>query len=168
MKRLLYIAKLTKTVLILNLICASFTSVLFARQDMESIKKLVEESYPVDIQLIKRPRVVYDAGNLRDPFITTFKEEEIIEVSGAPVEEKVALPPLEVQGIVSGPNFSQAIVNGKILKIGDTIENANIIDIDKEKVVVLFKSKQFTLSSPVLDMLEKLQKHKKEGEKNEE
>lgn len=164
--------RLINAVFIVNLIGVFSAPVLFARQDLDMLKKLEEEQNPISIPLIERPRVVYDAGNLRDPFLTTFKEEDIVsaeeEASAAGTQETQPVPPpLEVQGIISGPNFSQAIINGKIVKIGDAIENAYIVDIDKEKVEVLFKTRQFTLSSPASNMLQKLQKQKKEGEKNE-
>jgi hypothetical protein len=65
----------------------------------------------------------------------------------SPVEKK-PLPELKVQGVIWGGNFPQAIVNNKVLKVGDTVEGVEIKSIDKKGITVLFEGSESTISSP--------------------
>ena len=66
--------------------------------------------------------VTYDAEGLKDPF----KPPEIKKEAQLPQQEpqpepKIVTPPsLIIQGIVWGGSLSHAIINQKIVKIGDT------------------------------------------------
>jgi hypothetical protein len=42
----------------------------------------------------------------------------------------------------------QAIINNKVLKVGDTIEGAQVKNIGKEGITVLFEGSEYNLSSP--------------------
>ena len=55
------------------------------------------------------------------------------------------MPALTVSGIAWGGSYPRAIINGKIVKIGDTIEGAEILEIKKEGVVVSYKGQEFTI-----------------------
>jgi len=86
-------------------------------------------------------KIEYKAEGLKDPF-----QEEEIEAPGIR-----ALPSMTIQGIVWGGSFPQAIINNKVVRVGDTIEGVEITDIDKNRVTVLFENQKYTLSvsSPV-------------------
>ena len=92
-------------------------------------------------------KIEYKSGGLRDPF-----QEENVEIELIKPQEEEAqampLPALEIEGIVWGGRFAQAIINHKVLKIGDTIEGARVINIVKEGITVLFNNRQYNLSSP--------------------
>jgi hypothetical protein len=76
------------------------------------------------------------------------------------VEEKVApavvqeqpkeLPNFTVQGLVWGGVFPQAIINDQVVKKGDVLGDAKIVEIGKEGVTVLFGNKEYVLSPSVV------------------
>lgn len=91
-------------------------------------------------------KVRYTSQALRDPFqnpfeIYTFVEEEQIE----PSVVGSTLGHLRVQGIVWGTDMPQAIVNNTVVKVGEVIGGAEIVDIRKEGVYVLYKGGQYIL-----------------------
>jgi len=53
-----------------------------------------------------------------------------------------------VQGVIWGGSLSQAIINNKVVTIGDDIEGAKIIYIDRQGITVIFEGKQYRLLSP--------------------
>jgi len=111
-----------------------------------------------------RPRVEYKAQALRDPF-RGFKTEGTPGIKDAGVKP----PTLTIQGIVWGGSVPQAIINNKVVKIGDLIEDARIIDINKEGVIIFFGGRQYNLNSPAAASLisaEEKQKGGKDGKKD--
>jgi hypothetical protein len=103
---------------------------------------------------IFKSEVSYQAENLRDPFINPIKDE----ISPRPdeVDPNAALAPfpaMKVQGIFWGGKFPQAIINDKIVKVGETIEGAQVVSIEKDLVRVFFINKEYALSSPASDNL---------------
>jgi hypothetical protein len=50
--------------------------------------------------------------------------------------------------LIWGSSLPQAIVNNKVVKVGDKIEGAEVVSIDKQGVTVLFANKEHKLSSP--------------------
>ena len=108
--------------------------------------KAAEATAPEDSQGANK--IEYKSEDLRDPF-----QEEKIEIEEQPqvqIETK-PLPPLQIQGIVWGGGFPQAIINNKVMRVGDTIEGVRITDINKNGVTVFFENRKYTLSvsSPV-------------------
>jgi len=85
----------------------------------------------------------YKAEGLRDPF-----QGEKIEIKEpeAPGETK-PLPALKVQGIVWGGNSPQAIINNKVVGVGDTIEGVRITGINNSVVTVSFGNRPYNLST---------------------
>lgn len=57
--------------------------------------------------------------------------------------------PLIVQGLAWGEAKPQAIINNKVFTIGDVIEGAEVIEISKEGVTLLYKNRRYTLPSSV-------------------
>ena len=53
---------------------------------------------------------------------------------------------LRLQGIVWGARFPQAIINGEVLKIGDSLDGIRIVDIDKHGVRLFLDGKNYILS----------------------
>ncbi|MFA5411316.1 MAG: hypothetical protein WC321_05610 [Candidatus Omnitrophota bacterium] len=93
-----------------------------------------------------RPLTKYTGAKLRDPFqgVKIEREEKVQEATGP------ATPPpaLTVQGLVWGGAFPQAIINNKVFKVGDTIEEARIIDINKDGVTIFFGGRQYNIEAP--------------------
>ncbi|MCM8789801.1 MAG: hypothetical protein NC916_02105 [Candidatus Omnitrophica bacterium] len=101
---------------------------------------------------ITRPKVEYKAEGLRDPFkklIRKLDKKDVDQNSVPKREEKLQLPQFQIQGIVWGGVFPQAIINNKVVKVGDSIEGCLIKDISKEGVTVDLEGFEYRLSSPV-------------------
>ena len=111
-------------ILVLALL-VSFTYIVFAEVNNEGV--------------VLRPVVEYSSGDLRDPFGNLFelnkkKDEQNIQVSQEGVNPEVAVLSAEsfkVQGVIWGGKFPQAIINNKILKVGDLIDGVEVMEIDK-------------------------------------
>ena len=58
----------------------------------------------------------------------------------------VVAPPLRVQGLMLTKGKPQAIVNRKVLSVGDVIEEAKILAITLDSITVLYHEKEFTLT----------------------
>lgn len=157
-------------VLAISLFCGLSVSCLFAQTNkgLEVVQQQIEGSQvnSQDSQTIVLPKVEYRAGVMRDPFVWQIKQDLAPSTiqDQRQVEEKVPPPALTVSGIIWGGKFPQAIVNNKVVKVGDTLEKAQIISIGKDGVQVLFNNKIFNLLSPAVTQLQSLNP---EGGKNE-
>ncbi len=99
--------------------------------------------------------VKYTSQYLRDPFQSPF---EIIKpkIEGLePTESEPTigyeLPHLQVQGMVWGSKMPQVIINNTVVKVGEVIENAEILDIRKEGVYVLYEGRRYILRPATLE-----------------
>ena len=123
-------------------------------KEIQALEKPMPSGSP--LEAIVKPSVEYDAGNLRDPFTNPFAKEEKQSSSQKVENQEQAIefvpPALKVQGIIWGGKFPQAIINDKVVKVGDTIEGAQITDIKKEGITCLFQGRQFNVSSPALNL----------------
>ncbi|MDO8662291.1 MAG: hypothetical protein Q7K98_03620 [Candidatus Omnitrophota bacterium] len=142
-------------------ITASFYPEAFAEVDwnLKAPKELEEEEIikkaaPLENARKKdetiRPKIEYNSQGLRDPFrpLITEKKTESAAVSREP--EIKPLPVLTVQGLIWGGIFPQAIINNKVVKVGDAIGEVKITEISKEGVTVLFANMEHKLSSPAV------------------
>ncbi len=111
-----------------------------------------------------------DLIGLRNPFKSWLpKVEEIIEKLPEPTkievveptrpvtpkpepvsQEKVVAPvltppKLTVNGLIWGTDKPQAIINDRVVSIGDTIENSRIVDINQNGVDIIFSNNLFTI-----------------------
>ena len=131
-------------------VSAPFIADVFAVDTQaQTVKSLIAEEGTVAPETILRPKIEYKAETLRDPFQGPITKgavggEKIR--SGGGSESKV--PPLKVQGVIWGGSLSQAIINNKVVTIGDDIEGAKIIYIDRQGITVIFEGKQYRLLSP--------------------
>lgn len=89
-------------------------------------------------------KIEYKSETLRDPF-RGLKIEAEPKQKGEPKP----LPTLTVQGIVWGGNFPQAIINNRVVRIGDTVDGAQVVDISKDNIIVEFEGRKYNLSSPI-------------------
>ncbi|MCX5711018.1 MAG: hypothetical protein NT060_03535 [Candidatus Omnitrophica bacterium] len=142
MKKAVFIA----VALVLLSAAGYFYPAVYAEPSQLKAIKTVEDAQAREQDLIARPRVEYEAGSLRDPF-TGVMARESISTDTSVVE--AAPPDLTVQGIIWGGRFPQAIINNKVLGVGDSIKEARITSIGKEGVTLLYGGKSFTLNSPM-------------------
>ncbi len=132
---------------------------LFANVQFDEIQKLeVQEAQPVI--RITRPKVEYNASVCRDPFIIQQAKEGTVE---KPMEAEITLPVLKIQGIVWGGKNPQAIINGKVFKIGGVIDDAHIVDINKNGVDIFFQGRQFSIPAPAAAYAPEVKKIPKGG-----
>ena len=154
-------AKLLNLMVIL-LLLASFTYIAFADSDNDGV--------------ISRPVIEYSSGDLRDPFgdllqLAIEKEQKAKEVqdvvaapkdSAEPHKPMPSLDKFKVQGVIWGGKFPQAIINNKILGVGDLIEGAEIVSIEKKGIALSFAGTMASLAipgnAPVLDKGDKEEK----------
>lgn len=93
--------------------------------------------------------VSYTSQNLRDPFRSPF-EMRLIAIDQEEEQGPVQpighdLPHLSVQGMIWGTGMPQAIINNSVVKVGQTISEAEILDIRKEGVYLLYQGRQYIL-----------------------
>ncbi|TAN59418.1 hypothetical protein EPN16_07200 [bacterium] len=100
-------------------------------------------------------QIKYIASGQRDPFENqlprlepepdVFQEPEAeIEVPEAPVVP----PEITVGGIVSGGTIPQAVIQEKVVRVGDAIGGARITKITKEGVEVVYEGETFMFPAP--------------------
>lgn len=149
-----WIQRNTKTTVffICLITCSFFIKCLFAlsEQSMEPDKPEEAKKAVTQEETTIRTPVEYKAQDLRDPFQENI-EEEPAQVEEQKIEEgKTTQPPpsLVVQGLIWGSDLPQAIINSNVVKIGDTVEGAQIINIDKNGVTILFDGQKHNISSP--------------------
>ena len=108
---------------------------------------------------ISRPNIEYkEEEGLRDPFQPP-EELEVKKEQIPPEPVQVEpLPSLTIQGIVWGSSLPQAIINNKVVKVGDTMEGVRITDINKNGVTVFWGNQEYNLSSPAVVNLESSKK----------
>jgi hypothetical protein len=148
---------------------------------IEKQQQEAQEEQAVQQEYIQpRSRVTYEAGDLRDPFDAYLKEEQGYQQTStaAPVE----LPALTIQGVIWGAKFPQAIINNKVVKVGDIInlgeqaapatpeeaasQEIKILNITRENITLFYQSRQFVLPSPAGVAIQNLKKEP-EGGKDE-
>ncbi len=109
------------------------------------------------------------AAGLRDPFENQLPEKEILpapepevivenEPPPPPIiaEEPVIPPALTVESLVTGGPVPQAIIGGKIFRVGNAVEEARITKIVKDGVEIIYKEKTFWLPAPSSRLREKV------------
>ena len=86
----------------------------------------------------------------RDPFQSQLPEDKPLEQKGpvAPVEKPKPLPVITVESIVSGGSVPQAIIKGRVFRIGDAVEGAVILNITKDGVEMLFEKQALFSPAP--------------------
>ena len=132
----------------------TFSDLYALREESKQItelEKIQKEDESPRLERIVRPTIEYKAGNMRDPF----KEAETgVEAPSKRPETTgvVAGPPptLSVQGLIWGGNIPQAIVNNKVVKVGDTIDGAKVVTIEKDGVGIFYNGSEFKVSPSVL------------------
>ena len=92
----------------------------------------------------KRP-VPYLGRDYRDPTLNPLLSKPAQEETTA-VKEVVTLPPISIQGVVWGGSSPNAIIDGRVVRKGDTLpEGVEILDISGAGIKVLYRGKIFTI-----------------------
>ncbi|PIP18736.1 MAG: hypothetical protein COT38_01120 [Candidatus Omnitrophica bacterium CG08_land_8_20_14_0_20_41_16] len=97
-------------------------------------------------EAIVRPKLEYTATGLRDPFqLAAFQTKSDKGKDTVKAVVAKSFPKLTLQGIIWGSSLPQAIINNKVIRVGDTLESVDIVDIGKEGVIVLFAGTEYKL-----------------------
>lgn len=88
--------------------------------------------------------IVYQ-GVERDPLLSPLETGSIAAVQTT--QQEVAPPQFNVQGLVWGVERPACIMDGKVFSVGDTVQEARIMEIKKEGVVFMFQGKIFTATA---------------------
>lgn len=105
-------------------------------------------------QIIARPIVEYKSHNLRDPFMTYLIKAEpkvALQSNTGVVKPIFDLTKLKVQGIIWGVKTPQAIINDQIFTVGELIEGAEILSIEKKGITLSFNGEILDLIAPGQD-----------------
>lgn len=95
--------------------------------------------------------VEYSGSSFRDPFVSQLPKPIIegTKQAGARLAEGQIQPPaIEVESQISGGPVPQAIIGGKIFRLGDKVQDALITKITKEGVEVLYQGRTFLYPAP--------------------
>ena len=76
----------------------------------------------VTAPVLKTEKVEYTAEEVSDPFAA--QTEEPVQKEEVP---KKPLPEFKIQGLIWGCKLPQAIVNNKVVMVGDTLEEARMM-----------------------------------------
>lgn len=117
-----------------------------------------QEEEPEDIVMQK---VEYSAYSLRDPFESLLPKEQVIDLS-KPTEIK--LPDFKVQGIIMHKTKPTAIINNQVVKVGDMISEAKIVEIKTDGIDIEYRGQLFNIPSPSSI----IKNQKNQGGKNED
>ena len=100
-------------------------------------------------ELINRPKLEYKSTQLRDPF-QSYLTEGVNVLSAQDGIDSTKIDPnvFVVQGIIWGGKITQAIINNKVVAVGDIIEGAKISRIDKSGITLSVSGGVINLPAP--------------------
>ncbi|MFH2138293.1 MAG: general secretion pathway protein GspB [Candidatus Omnitrophota bacterium] len=86
----------------------------------------------------------------RDPFAVPGTVEKMLlrsdEVSAQAEEQKeIKIPAIKVQGIIWSKSHPQAIVDNRVLKVGEFIKDFEIKEITRNGIILFYKGKTFSV-----------------------
>ena len=135
---------------------------LAGKRAEEHMKLMEQGSSPAAVkqpteEKITRPVVKYEAKDTRDPFQDYLAKKSAPGVEVKTVDQAAAIVnAMKVQGIIWGGRFPQAIIDNKVVKAGDAIGEARVVEIKKDGITLLVGDRNYTISSPGLSGLESL------------
>ncbi|MEW6075238.1 MAG: hypothetical protein AB1530_02920 [Candidatus Omnitrophota bacterium] len=113
--------------------------------------KLNNETIQMPKEEIKKMPVRYESAHMRDPFLTYLKKDVAVlpqNKTAIPKEASLQPPDLQVQAIVTGGKVAQAIINNRVVSVGDRVgEGAQIADIKKDGVTVAYQGYTYFYST---------------------
>ncbi|MFH1777078.1 MAG: hypothetical protein ABH952_05930 [Candidatus Omnitrophota bacterium] len=101
------------------------------------VDKIGDETEEID----EIPTIEYIGRSRRDPLKSPIKIKDLDNPQPSP--ETIVLPKLQLQGLLSGAQTPAAIINNQIIRVGNLIMEAEIIEITNNGVKLLYKGKEF-------------------------
>lgn len=119
--------------IVLSFGCAKKEAATPAASGAEIVSTEQKETAAAEIQDKPIEKIIQAAKQpLRNPFLTEEEEREAVDLGNAISIDYLALSAI----IYSTFNKSKAIINGQVLKIGDYVDNKEIIKIQPEAVIL--------------------------------
>ena len=94
--------------------------------------------------------------SFKDPFKIALpepKKPEETPVAPTPVEptievrpEEISPPAFVITGVIWNTNRPQAIIDGRVVNIGDTVSDSKVIAIERYKIEIVYQGKSFTVT----------------------
>lgn len=96
---------------------------------------------------------IQDNNYIKDPFQLPLDLREFLNALAQQPKQKeagpgvaqTALPKFTLQGIILSDKIKEVIINNKVVKLGESIDGAKVVDITKGKVQMLHGQTYFTL-----------------------
>jgi len=145
-------------IILIVLIPVFLFALLYLRTRGSKVEKvklsMTEQENKIESVLEKIPKpdpplnITYEAGP-RDP-LTDMLKVHIYKLmqnrSGIPKGKELPLPTLSIEGLIWNTRMPQAIINGRVVRVGDTIEDVKILKIDKEGIGVEYQGESAFIS----------------------
>ncbi len=117
-----------------------------SKESREGAREKREISEDKRIGRIPKPTGLQDTEHIlskRDPFKDLF-QLYLYRIRLVKSEEKleIPLPKLTIEGIIWNSDMPQAIVDGRVVRIGDVIKNVEIVNIEKRGITVNFNGEK--------------------------
>lgn len=126
------------------------------------IMSLIGSRAPQAREEINRPKVEYNSGALRDPFQNGKLKTLESQVGASKEEVPASVTALKIQGVLLGGKFPQAIINNKVVKLGDVIDSVQIAGISADFVSVIADNQQYQIATPKVKLDNPSQSKKEE------
>lgn len=87
---------------------------------------------------------IYDSGSKRDPFVPLIGD---ISKAIPDLEDIMTIEDVYLQGIARGyPDIKAAVINGEMIKEGQTVGRLTIKKILKNKIIIAIDENEYTLN----------------------
>lgn len=94
-------------------------------------EEVVTEEAKTPVEQEKSKEASGDMTKMRNPFLTQ-EEEGVTKETGS----FIPINYLSLSAVIYSPRESRAIINGQILKVGDNIDNKQVVKIEPEAVIL--------------------------------
>jgi hypothetical protein len=99
-----------------------------------------------------RPTLEFNEEQVKEPFTEVFskiKEAPVdVPVKKADVPVQPPLPGMTIQGVIWGSSVPCVIINNRVLREGDSIDEVKVTKIEKEGVKLSYRGWNYNLPSP--------------------
>lgn len=104
------------------------------------------------------PQIEYAGEASRNPFESQLPKPRpvVVEVSAQPINQpeagmsqpEIQAPAIKVESQVSGGSQPRVVIDGKVFRVGDKVQEALITGITKEGIAVLYQERTFIFPAP--------------------
>lgn len=111
-------------------------------KSLDAVKNPFEDGLPKPVPVVPQaPKVIFPTPVATPTYVAPkFEMPKVV-----PVIAPVVLPTLHLDGVIVGDDIKQAIINDQVVPLMGTIEDAQVISVEKEGVELSFKGKKFFL-----------------------